>query len=819
MDWNPGAPDALGLQFAPRARDSATTPLPAISLASTAVAAVQTVRSTVTETIEEVSVFLSEQTAGKMLWEALVSGSEIRSGYGSQVFRPDAAPTITSVETELGSTVEADIVAAINEPTLDESTWITATGTVGNPTPTGILDLSFPTGAALTGKRILEIVAHVVIGRDPDSNNATVAVALAPPVGLQSGWGSGTANVFEFVEAAISSGELNQTTEQPWTVDDVQQLDGGTYAVRLFGFTPGVFVYQAWIEVFYCDENRVARGAFDIDPALLTGNPYWVTFTPEDPDGVANWSKVNGTDVTSVLRRPVTNAALPAGSSGAPYIAGIAAQPLAAAGVVNYGGAVVNADGSLSSLGLPVTNRLIGLTLATGAAQSVDSQPYIRVLDVEVSTDVFPPEQEIAGAVGTYAAAVVPVAVAAGAGDLTVDLVRRSDAVVMATGSLSAADALALPLDEAGNWRVAAIVFDTPVVLAAVQYALVFSTTSGAWYLPGLSNRAFPFLPWVTETGSGGEATYGGETDILTLDGVAHTWGDLSALVVALPDPVTGLAVTGDSIDTGASGECPVDGIGYVQASWDATGLGVDFRHYELQRRDERTDTWQTIMLTTDETFTAFADVEARLGVESCYRVRVVRDSDGVASLWSDEECATAPVDRCELTFTSNEANDMSVAYHDVYDRVAEREYEFPEADEVLVRQLYGRDYQVAFHPLERRGVTFTRRLLLAGLVSGGAVGPPVADELRDLAVAELSYVCVRDSDGNRWYGSIRVPALTVRQPGAFHWAQLIFIETTATPSTPEGELPVPGPPVPMLFMSGDPFLFMSGDQMMSVSS
>src|SRR5690606_9920757 len=136
--------------------------------------------------------------------------------------------------------------------------------------------------------------------------------------------------------------------------------------------------------------------------------------------------------------------------------------------------------------------------------------------------------------------------------------------------------------------------------------------------------------------------------------------------------------------------------------------------------------------------------------------------------------------------FTSNEAPEMSVAYADTYDRVAQREYDFPEADEVVTRRLYGRDYQVAFRPLERRGVTFRRTLLVRPPVADGALGPAAVDALRDLAAATLSYVTVRDEAGNRWFGSITVPELRVRQPAGFHWVTLTFVETTATPSTPD---------------------------------
>lgn len=818
VDWNPGTPDALGLQLAPLGRDSLASPLASKALTSTTTAAVQSLPSTATETITEVSAFLIESGSGLMLWEALADGQVAATGHGSQIFRPNGAFGISLVENEVGSTVAADLVASINEATLDELTWITATGAYGS-TAGGQLDLEFPTAAALAGKRITGVTAHFVIGRAPASAGATVNVALAPAVGFQSFWGGATANVYEVNEHTADSGEINQTTEQPWTVADIQGFDSGN-GIRLFGFMPGVFIYQVWIEVFYCDENRLARVAFDV---VSGTGPAWRTFAPQNVDGVAGWAKVAATDAVMVLRRPNTSAILPAGSASAPYISSLGDQPLASSGIDWYGGAVVEADGTFSLIGLPVSTRLMPIVLATGAAQSVDSQPYAVIGEVSV-TSALSPEQDITGAVETYGGVIVPLGVDVLSGDLTVTLVRRSDAAVMATGSISAADALLLPEATLGSvasyWRLALIEFTAPVLLAAVEYGVIFSTSAGTWTLPTLTNDDGS-ATWLSEVGAGGEASYGGETVTLWESAAADVLADLPVLVFVSPDPVTGLAATAATIPTGATGECPVTGIGYVQISWDASGLGADFRRYELQRydADPATSEWVTIAVVTDEALTGFVDVEARLGVSSCYRVRVIRDSDGIPSLWSDEDCAIAPVEGCELTFTTNEDTAQSLAYADVYDRVAERSYEFPEAEEVQVRQLYGRDYQVAFHPLERRGVGFTRTLILAGLVIGGRVGPPVADALRDLAVAPVSYVCVRDSDGNRWFGSIRIPSLAVRQPGAFHWCQLIFIETTATPSTPDGVTLPPGPPVALLFVSGDPFLFVDGSQAMSVSS
>ena len=89
----------------------------------------------------------------------------------------------------------------------------------------------------------------------------------------------------------------------------------------------------------------------------------------------------------------------------------------------------------------------------------------------------------------------------------------------------------------------------------------------------------------------------------------------------------------------------------------------------------------------------------------------------------------------------------------------------------------------VAMRPTERGGVQFSRTIL----VNNVAVPVPSLDEgfrsLRDLAWAQLPYVCVRDELGNRWFANVAVPSGRVRDRRTTYLGQVLITEVTATPA------------------------------------
>lgn len=216
------------------------------------------------------------------------------------------------------------------------------------------------------------------------------------------------------------------------------------------------------------------------------------------------------------------------------------------------------------------------------------------------------------------------------------------------------------------------------------------------------------------------------------------------------------------------------------------------FGSYELQRSDEVTD-WETIMLASDPAVTGFSDYEARTGLESTYRIRAI-DLYGFYGAWSSEVSITLPspgatggdcLERGHLLlFTSNESQSgaYNLAYATIWEGRVTEDFTFVEPSFTQLQPMYDRDYFVAFRPTERGGVRFQRDLL----VQAAAISPETLEDftgLRDMAWADLSYVCVRDEEGNRWFATVLVPSGRVQLNRSLYMAVVDIVEVTGTPS------------------------------------
>jgi len=135
------------------------------------------------------------------------------------------------------------------------------------------------------------------------------------------------------------------------------------------------------------------------------------------------------------------------------------------------------------------------------------------------------------------------------------------------------------------------------------------------------------------------------------------------------------------------------------------------------------------------------------------------------------------------LIFTSNagQLGQYALAYPPTWASGEPIEdYQFPESSTEVITQQYARDYSVAFRGTERGGEVFTRVLLLAN----AAVALPRlanARSLRDLAWADLPYVCVRDDIGDRWFATVLVPDEQVRRDRRLYNATVTVVEVTGT--------------------------------------
>lgn len=222
-----------------------------------------------------------------------------------------------------------------------------------------------------------------------------------------------------------------------------------------------------------------------------------------------------------------------------------------------------------------------------------------------------------------------------------------------------------------------------------------------------------------------------------------------------------------------------------------ATPPGYWFSKYELQRMDTVDNEWQTIMAATNPGQSSFNDYEARIGIESTYRIRMV-DVYDFPGQWSAEVSETIPEPGVEigcegghlLVFSSNERQDGSsnLAYSSVWEGQVSEDFVFAEADFTQLQAMYGRNFFTAFRPSERGGERFSRTVL----VQAAAIAPETLGDftsLRDMAWEDTSYVCVRDEDGNRWFATVLVPGGRVQLYRRLYMAPVEIIEVTDTPS------------------------------------
>jgi hypothetical protein len=263
--------------------------------------------------------------------------------------------------------------------------------------------------------------------------------------------------------------------------------------------------------------------------------------------------------------------------------------------------------------------------------------------------------------------------------------------------------------------------------------------------------------------------------------------------LVATNQPLTGIGLN----CSGGVGCCQPTGLTYNQVTWTATSSSIPvsgFGYYELQRMDTISTDWATIMQNTSPTGASFKDYEARVGIQSTYRIRAVDVLD-FPGQWSSEVTITPASPGVTggscisqghvLIFTSNAVQDGSInlAYSTAWmgSSIVEEPFTFPEAGQNVVQMMFDKDFPTVFRPLERGGEQFTRTLL----VQAAAISPPTAGNfrsLRNMAWDDVPYVCVRDEDGNRWFATVIVPGGNILRDRRLYLATVNVIETSDTP-------------------------------------
>lgn len=383
------------------------------------------------------------------------------------------------------------------------------------------------------------------------------------------------------------------------------------------------------------------------------------------------------------------------------------------------------------------------------------------------------------------------------------------------TGSIDVATFNALP-EIVDGWRLVTIAMDPPIAFdngaTTPVFWFMFTTaalSTASWEIATATCVPIdegPFTP-----GAWAFTSYGAEDAYMFIDmPVSATYGsyfnyDVSVWASIAMDTVTGLtAVIDTQTLTTTAGECGEvhrgvpTGIYFVTLEWDAapTVTGTGFGYYEVQRQDTLMPlgTWETIAKIITQTVVTMNDYEAKVGVVSTYRVRMVH-ATGIVGAWSNTPSVTITipgvtgtcVDTGVLIMTSNVDPTLNLAMVITGDRET---FNFVESDWRELVPLHDKDYQIAQWPTERGGVQFTRTCMTNTV----GVPSPSLDAAftpqRDLAWTALPYVCVRDETGRRWLANINIPSGTITRVDAskhIHLVEVTITEVTATPYPIDG--------------------------------
>lgn len=251
---------------------------------------------------------------------------------------------------------------------------------------------------------------------------------------------------------------------------------------------------------------------------------------------------------------------------------------------------------------------------------------------------------------------------------------------------------------------------------------------------------------------------------------------------------VNDLQLSGTSVGVGALSTTTTQVFTYDDIN---VSSPAGFGYYELQRQDTFDTGWDTIMQATVQSTAIFNDYEARIAIASSYRIRVVNVL-GFVGPWSTVVSATIPapgvtgrtVDNSLLAFTTNErqAGGSNLAYiTPVPD--TEEALTFPEANRTNLQFMYGKDYLTAFQPLERGGEQFSRTLLVQQMAVAGPLIEAGFSSMRNLAWATVSYVCVRNEIGDRWYANVNAPGGSFLRNRTIQLLQVTVTEQYVNPS------------------------------------
>jgi hypothetical protein len=585
---------------------------------------------------------------------------------------------------------------------------------------------------------------------------------------------------------------FNPITRTSWKIADLELLasDADTYIGYEFAPTGSVnWVQQLFTVGIRVDwsttERRVACGRL---VAYTPQNPRAYAYL-RSPAGVVDWAKTAGKNYLVVLRRRAGN-----GSITVRWLDSGAACPHQ-----NHGSAIASfrASGCIDSASTDVTNRLTpayGLAMLTsGGTGSPDTQPYnsangdagtgeatydwTQLHTTNVHQQEFTPT-----ATASYQSIQILVrgasSLAPPDGDLLVKVKRRSDNVQIGGTLTITPSQLKTPYN---SWRTIRGNITAAALTSGVQYYFEITapnaTAAAMWNVQVLSA--------IQADANYDQYGFGGMTDRLT-------WGvftdiQMADAVVSIAQAITNVtgfaAAAQDLALTTLSGPSPsrIVNMKKIRLTWTKTNLGVNFMRYEIDRLNTITGNWENIARITAEASQAMDDVEAPVGILASYRIRTIH-INGAASDWSTTATATPTWGNygSGLLFVSNEDTTLSCGY---LMNGSVRDYAFLNAETVEMHKFQGRDYQVAFRDLEKRGMRVEASLFVNFESTPTAKGARIFQPLRNIADADLSYVAVKNKDGEVWYVSLVVGSGMRDEPGNFYTADISMVQVVDLPS------------------------------------
>ena len=646
------------------------------------------------------------------------------------------------------------------------------------------IEAQFNTGAFALDRHILAVEVQMRI-------NVTAGVRRFDPSG--SPW---TYNVpmlsATFQPASVRWGEAmvdgSASVWSQWTPQKIRDFaSGGTRKVRITCVAgPGTWkIDRLYLRVFSIPERRRAVGF-----GSPSSSQAWTVFTMSTPNATGAPAIASTDDLTLIARR-ITDYSIDTPASAVQpwrFMRGLSLDGNWRQHSLPFNPTVSTGSngksGLMGAIG-PEVDGIMAVRAKSGGTVVGDSMPYSlsrgavcwgantvsQKLTMTGGGTIYGQAYVVAGWVPNSGKPVAP---------LRAELYRVSDGVkILNAVEITAADVDRLPVaalvsntdDQGATYKRVQVRFPNSSALAAVQYELRFSspdsTEDRPWMIAALIGEAHTT-----------DQTFGGSTDSaagsylssgsllpLTSGGVRSS--DILAQLVEVPAAVTGTGSSVGSItanhveicdpNSGCQG-CAEDTMPFATVTWAPAPSGSpDVAGYQIDRLDDLSPDWERVAAVDGRLTARWDDQEPRIGVRTQYRIRVLR-TDGVTGDWSDPISVTIPTGQVALAFSSNAAQGMGCVYPEVWEGQVNRSWDFLEAADIDLVRIYGRNRQVAFRPLERRGDSFSRILLLNALCTVTLPSMATFSPLRDLAWAPIPYVCVRDGEGNRWFASLSVP-------------------------------------------------------------